>query len=282
MANSTGSEYSRGRAIRSRVVSVICRSATGELFSGRPSSRGHPSSETRSSPYVCDVGAASPVRIDLDLVQNASGANGSRVVDPCGFTTAEGWDFLMRSTLSASPGLWKAYKSVRSMRDPGGKQKSLPGIRCDMDHSVLCPPIGQESVVIALPLPSPPASSSTTRPSRTLQPHHVWEMNFKASFASTVPGLNNFETGAAHLGLCLPIWQTLRCSAPWIFASSVRWTGRNEQKPSPACFSEYFSLGLRMLPMSSAFAEISRQRMVNSIMRAPNRSSGSTQALSFE
>ena len=58
---------------------------------------------------------------------NASGANGSRVVDPGGFTTAEGWTFMIRIDLSASPGLGKAYKSVRSRRaSPCGKPKSGP------------------------------------------------------------------------------------------------------------------------------------------------------------
>ena len=58
---------------------------------------------------------------------NASGANGSRVVGPGGFTTAEGWTFMIRIDLSASPGLGKAYKSVRSRRaSPCGKPKSGP------------------------------------------------------------------------------------------------------------------------------------------------------------
>jgi hypothetical protein len=79
----------------------------------------------REAHPICDVGDGIAVRIDLELV--ALGANGSRVVDPGGFTTAEGWTFMIRIDLSASLGLGKAYKSVRSRRaSPCGKPKSGP------------------------------------------------------------------------------------------------------------------------------------------------------------
>ena len=94
---------------------------------------------TRRTVAVCDPSAedekrtryamsatASPF-VSILSSYNASGANGSRVVDPGGFTTAEGWTFMIRIDLSASPGLGKAYKSVRSRRaSPCGKPKSGP------------------------------------------------------------------------------------------------------------------------------------------------------------
>ena len=46
---------------------------------------------------------------------------------PGGFTTADGCTFIIKIELSASPGLWKAYKSVKSRRaSPCGKPKSGP------------------------------------------------------------------------------------------------------------------------------------------------------------
>jgi len=94
---------------------------------------------TRRTAAVCDPSAedekrtryamsatASPF-VSILSSYNAWEANGSRVVDPGGFTTAEGWTFMIRIDLSASPGLGKAYKSVRSRRaSPCGKPTSGP------------------------------------------------------------------------------------------------------------------------------------------------------------
>src|SRR6266853_629614 len=45
-----------------------------------------------------------------------SGAKGSVVVGPGGFTKADGCTFIIRIDLRGSPGLGKAYRSVRSRR----------------------------------------------------------------------------------------------------------------------------------------------------------------------
>jgi hypothetical protein len=94
---------------------------------------------TRRTVAVCDPSAVEEKRtryamsamaspfVSTFSSYNALGANGSRVVAPGGFTTAEGWTFMIKIDLSASPGLGNAYKSVRSRRaSPCGNPKSGP------------------------------------------------------------------------------------------------------------------------------------------------------------
>src|SRR5229473_6044052 len=86
---------------------------------------GPPAEDEKRTRYAMSA-TASPF-VSILSSYNALGANGSRVVDPAGFTTAEGWTFMIRIDLSASLGLGKAYKSVRSRRaSPCGKPKSGP------------------------------------------------------------------------------------------------------------------------------------------------------------
>src|SRR6266851_4853962 len=47
---------------------------------------------------------------------NASGAKGAVVVGPGRFSPADGWTLIIRIDFPASPGLGKAYRSVKSSR----------------------------------------------------------------------------------------------------------------------------------------------------------------------
>src|SRR6266404_8729843 len=94
---------------------------------------------TRRNVAVCDpsfedekrteyvmFATASP-SVSILISYNASGENGSTVVGPGGFNTADGCTFMIRIDLWTSPGLGKAYRSVRSRRaSPCGKPKSGP------------------------------------------------------------------------------------------------------------------------------------------------------------
>lgn len=55
-------------------------------------------------------------RVSILSSYAASVANGSSLVGPAGFTPTDGCTFMIRIDLPASPGLGKAYKSVRSRR----------------------------------------------------------------------------------------------------------------------------------------------------------------------
>ena len=58
---------------------------------------------------------------------SASGAKGSTVVGPAGFSPADGCTFMIRMDFPASPGFGNAYRSVKSSRaSPWGKLKSGP------------------------------------------------------------------------------------------------------------------------------------------------------------
>src|ERR1700738_938681 len=70
---------------------------------------------------------------------SASGEKSSAVVGPGGFTAAEGCTFMIRIDLRGSPGLGKAYRSVKSRRaSPCGNPKSGPEEWGDMDRLLLC------------------------------------------------------------------------------------------------------------------------------------------------
>src|SRR5205807_10280025 len=100
----------------------------GGLCAVRSAQRGglRPVLGDREAHPVCDIGDASPF-VSILSSYSASGAKGSVVVRPGGFTTADGCTFITRTDLLASPGLGKAYRSVKSRRaSPRGNPKSGP------------------------------------------------------------------------------------------------------------------------------------------------------------
>src|ERR1700681_2453520 len=66
-----------------------------------------PSAEDEKRTRYATSATASPF-VSILSSYKALDANGSRVVGPGGFATAEGWTFMIRIDLSASPGLGKA------------------------------------------------------------------------------------------------------------------------------------------------------------------------------
>ena len=73
------------------------------------------------------ISATASPSVSILSSYSASGAKGSAVVGPGGFTTADGCTFMIRIDLPASPGLGKAYRSVKSRRaSPCGNPQSGP------------------------------------------------------------------------------------------------------------------------------------------------------------
>src|SRR5437016_7594552 len=68
------------------------------------------------------ISATASPSVSIFSSYNASGAKGSVVVGPGGFSPADGWTFIIRMDFPVSPGLGKAYRSVKSSRaSPLGK-----------------------------------------------------------------------------------------------------------------------------------------------------------------
>src|SRR6476619_150945 len=100
-----------------------------------------PSSAEETRTRYAMSATASP-SVSILSSYNASGENGSAVVGPGGFTTADGCTVMIRIDLSASPGLGKAYKSVKSRRASSAENRSRDrsnGATCVTSSSALGP-----------------------------------------------------------------------------------------------------------------------------------------------
>src|SRR5215469_1348632 len=85
-----------------------------------------PLSEGEKVTLYTTLATASP-SVSILSSYSALDAKGSRVVGPGGFSAADGCTFMIRIDLPLSPGLGKAYKSVKSsLASPWGNPKSGP------------------------------------------------------------------------------------------------------------------------------------------------------------
>src|SRR6266852_3473518 len=95
-----------------------------------------PSEAEKRTRYA--ISATAPPSVSILSSYRASRPKGSAVVSPGGFTLADGCTFMIRIDLPASPGLGKAYRSVRSRRaSPWGNPKTGPEEWGDIDHLLL-------------------------------------------------------------------------------------------------------------------------------------------------
>ena len=86
-----------------------------------------PSEDEKRSRYAISA-TASPL-VSILSSYSASGANGSAVVGPRGFSPTDGCRFMIKIDLPASPGFGKASRSVRSRRaSPMGEHRVGIGI----------------------------------------------------------------------------------------------------------------------------------------------------------
>ncbi len=67
-------------------------------------------------PQSVRISATASPSVSILNSYNASGANGSAVVGPGGFSPTDGCRFMIRIVLQTCPGLGKTYRSVRSSR----------------------------------------------------------------------------------------------------------------------------------------------------------------------